>query len=61
MSHSRLATAGYWDAAPIDYADGIHFSINAVAIKIIYRFRENIQRLASGTERRLGDHDQSSE
>ena len=31
------------------------FYITVVAVMIIYRFRENIQRLASGTERRLGD------
>ncbi len=37
---------------PIEYI----FYITVVAVMIVYRFRENIQRLASGTERRLGDH-----
>ena len=37
---------------PIEYI----FYISVVAVMIVYRFRENIQRLLSGTERRLGDH-----
>jgi len=37
---------------PMEYI----FYISVVAVMIVYRFRENIQRLLSGTERRLGDH-----
>ena len=36
---------------PIEYI----FYITVVAVMIVYRFRENIQRLLSGTERRLGE------
>lgn len=36
---------------PMEYI----FYITVVAIMIVYRFRENIQRLLTGTERRLGD------
>lgn len=36
---------------PIEYI----FYITVVAVMIVYRFRENIQRLLTGTERRLGD------
>lgn len=36
---------------PVEYI----FYITVVAVMIVYRFRENIQRLLSGTERRLGE------
>jgi glycerol-3-phosphate acyltransferase PlsY len=36
---------------PMEYA----FYVLTAAAIIIYRFRENIQRLLTGTERRLGD------
>ncbi len=55
---SMCALATIWilvlitqNTMPIEYI----FYISVVAIMIIYRFRENIQRLLSGTERRLGD------
>ncbi len=58
MRLSMCALATIWilglitqKTMPMEYI----FYITVVAVMIIYRFRENIQRLASGTERRLGD------
>ncbi len=55
---SMCALATVWifvlitqNTMPVEYI----FYITVVAIMIIYRFRENIQRLLTGTERRLGD------